>query len=250
MGKVSWSDQAVADLERVEDPTVREQLRRNAEKILQHSPARTSSADEGFEGGVMWRRGATPEQELQANAGWLSETPESPQAWDYFLFYRQRELDRGFEVLAVRSTRQVASRWLQMVKEPGQAHESLADQAAYGTVAAAPKAKFGDVTLGRRPADRNQTVDREAYGGIGRVAVAGPTETLKKGTRVTSVDRSKLATSLGKRYDSGESIRSLAASTGRSYGFVHRILTETGITLRGRGGATRYGKTKVRWPNK
>jgi hypothetical protein len=60
-------------------------------------------------------------------------------------------------------------------------------------------------------------------------------ETLKKGTRVTGVDRSKLATTLGKRYDSGESIRSLAASTGRSYGFVHRILTETGVMLRGRG---------------
>ena len=46
-----------------------------------------------------------------------------------------------------------------------------------------------------------------------------------------------------KRYDAGESIRSLAASTGRSYGFVHRILTETGVSLRGRGGATR-GKNK------
>jgi len=69
--------------------------------------------------------------------------------------------------------------------------------------------------------------------------------TLKKGTRVTGVDRSKLATLLGERYDGGESIRSLAASTGRSYGFVHRILTETGVTLRGRGGATRSGKAKV-----
>ena len=71
-------------------------------------------------------------------------------------------------------------------------------------------------------------------------------ETLKKGTRVTGVDRSKLATTLGKRYDSGESIRSLAASTGRSYGFVHRILSETGVTLRGRGGATRSGKNSKR----
>ena len=71
-------------------------------------------------------------------------------------------------------------------------------------------------------------------------------ETLKKGTRVTGVDRSKLATQLGKRYYSGESIRSLAASTGRSYGFVHRILTETGVTLRGRGGATRRGKARVK----
>ncbi|HEY6310502.1 MAG TPA: helix-turn-helix domain-containing protein [Streptosporangiaceae bacterium] len=71
-------------------------------------------------------------------------------------------------------------------------------------------------------------------------------DTLKKGTRVTGVDRSKLATLLRRRYDSGESIRSLAASTGRSYGFVHRILTETGAKLRGRGGATRSSKAKVK----
>ena len=41
------------------------------------------------------------------------------------------------------------------------------------------------------------------------------------------------------RYDAGESIRSLATATGRSYGFIHRILTETGVALRGRGGATK-----------
>ena len=69
------------------------------------------------------------------------------------------------------------------------------------------------------------------------------TETLKKGTRVTGADRAKLASDLKKRYDGGESIRSLASSTGRSYGFVHRILTESGVSLRGRGGATR-GKPK------
>jgi hypothetical protein len=63
--------------------------------------------------------------------------------------------------------------------------------------------------------------------------------TLRKGTRVTGEDRNKLATDLKTRYDAGESIRSLATSTGRSYGFIHRILTETGVTLRGRGGATR-----------
>ena len=70
------------------------------------------------------------------------------------------------------------------------------------------------------------------------------TETLKKGTRVTGTDRTKLAADLKKRYESGESIRSLAGATGRSYGFVHRILTESGVNLRGRGGATR-GKTKA-----
>lgn len=70
------------------------------------------------------------------------------------------------------------------------------------------------------------------------------TETLKKGTRVTGADRAKLAADLKKRYDSGESIRALAATTGRSYGFVHRILTENGVSLRGRGGATR-GRAKA-----
>ena len=71
------------------------------------------------------------------------------------------------------------------------------------------------------------------------------TETLKKGTRVTGSDRNKLAADLKKRYDSGESIRALAATTGRSYGFVHRILTENGVSLRGRGGATR-GRAKAK----
>jgi hypothetical protein len=64
-------------------------------------------------------------------------------------------------------------------------------------------------------------------------------DTLKKGTRVTGADRSKLATDLKQRYDAGESIRSLASATGRSYGFIHRILTEHGVALRGRGGAPR-----------
>jgi Helix-turn-helix domain len=62
-------------------------------------------------------------------------------------------------------------------------------------------------------------------------------ENLKRGARVTGPDRSMLATSLAGRYEAGESIRSLAAETGRSYGFIHRILTERGVTLRSRGGA-------------
>ena len=62
-------------------------------------------------------------------------------------------------------------------------------------------------------------------------------ESLKRGTRVTGTDRSRLAADLSKRYGAGESIRSLAASSGRSYGFIHRILTEMGVTLRSRGGA-------------
>lgn len=60
-----------------------------------------------------------------------------------------------------------------------------------------------------------------------------------KGRRITGAERSSLAEDLSKRYTDGESIRSLAESTGRSYGFVHRVLTEAGTALRGRGGATR-----------
>jgi hypothetical protein len=66
---------------------------------------------------------------------------------------------------------------------------------------------------------------------------------LKKGSRVTGNDRDQLAADLRKRYDDGESIRSLAAATGRSYGFVHRMLSESGATLRSRGGATRGKRT-------
>jgi hypothetical protein len=62
-------------------------------------------------------------------------------------------------------------------------------------------------------------------------------ENLRRGARVTGPDRSKLASDLAERYGAGESIRSLASSTGRSYGFIHRILTEMGVTLRSRGGA-------------
>jgi hypothetical protein len=62
---------------------------------------------------------------------------------------------------------------------------------------------------------------------------------LKKGSRVTGDDRDKLAADLKRKYESGQSIRLLAEGSGRSYGFVHRILSESGATLRGRGGATR-----------
>ena len=62
---------------------------------------------------------------------------------------------------------------------------------------------------------------------------------LPKGRRITGGERDKLSADLRQRYESGESIRALAASTGRSYGFIHRVLSESGASLRGRGGATR-----------
>lgn len=65
---------------------------------------------------------------------------------------------------------------------------------------------------------------------------------LKKGARITGNTRDKLAADLKKKYEKGASIRALAESTGRSYGFVHRVLSESGVQLRGRGGATRVKK--------
>jgi hypothetical protein len=65
---------------------------------------------------------------------------------------------------------------------------------------------------------------------------------LAKGKRVTGGDRASLSDQLKKKYEGGASIRALAAETGRSYGFVHRILSESGAKLRGRGGATRKKK--------
>ncbi len=67
---------------------------------------------------------------------------------------------------------------------------------------------------------------------------------IKKGVRLTGADRDDMATRLVTEYEQGASIRSLAESTGRSYGFVHRVLSESGTTLRSRGGATR-GRAKA-----
>jgi len=68
---------------------------------------------------------------------------------------------------------------------------------------------------------------------------------LKKGARITGADRAELGESLREQYDAGKSIRELAEANGRSYGFVHRVLSESGVTLRGRGGATRGNKAKA-----
>ncbi|MFB8000242.1 helix-turn-helix domain-containing protein [Streptomyces sp. NPDC056002] len=62
---------------------------------------------------------------------------------------------------------------------------------------------------------------------------------MDKGKRITGAERDQLADELKTAYEGGASIRSIVESTGRSYGFVHHILTQAGVTLRGRGGATR-----------
>ena len=62
---------------------------------------------------------------------------------------------------------------------------------------------------------------------------------LAKGSRITGAQRTTLASQYAKRYAAGESIRKIAEDAGRSFGFVHGVLKEAGVELRGRGGATR-----------
>jgi hypothetical protein len=73
----------------------------------------------------------------------------------------------------------------------------------------------------------------------GRTMMEVAVTAIAKGQRITGADRVALAEKLKKRYESGASIRELAADTSRSYGFIHRILVDAGVKLRGRGGATR-----------
>jgi hypothetical protein len=60
-----------------------------------------------------------------------------------------------------------------------------------------------------------------------------------RGSRIAGPARDNLGADLKRQYEKGTSIRALAEGIGRSYGFVHRLLSETGVQLRGRGGANR-----------
>lgn len=66
--------------------------------------------------------------------------------------------------------------------------------------------------------------------------------TTKKGARLVGEDRDRLVAQVMGQYDEGLSIRRIAADTERSYGFVHRVLVESGATMRARGGAPRRGE--------
>lgn len=57
--------------------------------------------------------------------------------------------------------------------------------------------------------------------------------------RIVGDERESLAQEYAQRYQAGDSIRSIAQASGRSYGFVHRVLNENGISLRARGGDTK-----------
>ena len=63
--------------------------------------------------------------------------------------------------------------------------------------------------------------------------------TYAKGARITGDSRDHLQAALREQYEAGASIRSLAERTGRYYGFVHKVLADSGAELRSRGGPNR-----------
>jgi len=52
---------------------------------------------------------------------------------------------------------------------------------------------------------------------------------------VSGADRAALRATVAARYAAGASIKELAAGSGWSYGFVHKLLCEAGVPLRRRG---------------
>ena len=113
--RVSWTPAAEFDLQLVvDDPAVRDQLKRNAEVTL-HEIGDSDGGDrrsEGRQGDIMWHRGWDHEQERRES--WYPERADDG-PWNYVLFYRRAAGPAEFEVLAVRSRLQIADRiWERM----------------------------------------------------------------------------------------------------------------------------------------
>ncbi|MFG3438356.1 helix-turn-helix domain-containing protein [Nonomuraea sp. NPDC047897] len=68
---------------------------------------------------------------------------------------------------------------------------------------------------------------------------------VRKYARIVGLERAQLAAAVVERYKAGASVRGIAVSMGRSYGFVHRLLEEEGVELRPRGGNQRPARAAV-----
>ena len=60
--------------------------------------------------------------------------------------------------------------------------------------------------------------------------------TRTRGQRIPVDERPAVVTEVARRYYDGASIRGLSAELGMSYGLIHRLLREAGVTFRPRGG--------------
>ncbi len=64
--------------------------------------------------------------------------------------------------------------------------------------------------------------------------------------RKTRKTREQMLDELRSAYEGGASIRTLVASTGRSYGSIHSMLRESGTPMRSRGGPNHRTRSRVR----
>lgn len=60
---------------------------------------------------------------------------------------------------------------------------------------------------------------------------------------MTDAERRQITTKAVAAYRKGKSIREISETTGRSYGSVHRILSDAGVSFRSRGGSNSSSKT-------
>lgn len=63
-------------------------------------------------------------------------------------------------------------------------------------------------------------------------------------TILRGTDRTTTAATYRKRYEAGDTIRGIAFSTGRSYGYTRKLLLEAGTTLRPKGFLRRGGSIR------
>lgn len=88
-------------------------------------------------------------------------------------------------------------------------------------------------------------LDRPCYGVQWRAGTLDEFPPVHRG-RTVGTERKIVAQALAQRYAAGESIRALAAATGRSYAVVHAMLGEAGVAMRPRGGPrARYKRARL-----
>ena len=68
---------------------------------------------------------------------------------------------------------------------------------------------------------------------------------MKRTLRRSKKTRDQLLLELRNAYEGGASIRTLVASTGRSYGSIHSMLLQSGTTMRSRGGPNHTRSARV-----
>jgi transposase len=68
---------------------------------------------------------------------------------------------------------------------------------------------------------------------------------LRRYEHVSGTTREETRAAAAKLYAEGSTVRHIATDLGRSSGFVHRLLVESGVELRSRGARSRVTETEI-----